>query len=671
MAEHSTQENADTFFGDGEVNYRTFPTPEFLWSVIKRNALMVGVISLALSPLVFIKILTTGKTFESSQMLRFDSSDSFQVDNRPSEVAFLEVVQYLSRELDDQKFLEELAQRFPATLAEFPGYMLTGKYPELQFVRWFVSAPQKESDPVKRGKYLRSRIFLAADGSVRGSTVIRVTANGPTLEDAQKLLSETVNLLSEKFYTREVERVAVGVRAISDFLNNEKVKILVENARKESLDLPESLRMQKNSAQALKEVRTRQQMTRSRIREINDEIRTTIARRAQLEASYAELSRRYGPFHPERKAVESEIAEMRGKDGMARLSQELRNLEAQLVDAEADADSIAAAEETEERADKMILRVYGRLDRLKLEQQKLEEQVTKKDQRTRLAQIGEPSTPLSAESKRAKIAMIGGIGSLGLGVILAIIREILRKKASDKWRIDWILNAPCLLRMREKKVANIDAYDKKLIQSLRQKIPTVKKIDDSLEVYLDYRALGLWVKNATKGQVVLFVRSGQNPIGVDFIYRFAGVYSKDYAGKYLVLDMNASDGGVSYGQEERPNILLELILQKTTFQEALSKQNSERGYDLLVANHNLEMRLSEVISSVKFAEFMMAARRIYHKIFLIGLGSDNFVENSILLARSSDCVAIVDTRTTTLKRLKNIRKNIEKDNLSGYALLES
>lgn len=670
MSEPLTQENSDIFFSDGEVNYRTFPSAEYLWSVIKRNLYFVAALALVVGPLAGIKVLTSTKVYESSVILRFDPSDSFQVETRSSEAVFIEVMQYLGRELDDQTFLTELSEKFPASIAEYPAYVLSNKYPELQIIRWFISAPQKDPDTEKRGKYLRSRINMSADTAVRGNTLIRITATGPTIEDAQKLALVTSNLLAEKFYKKEIYRISVGVKAITDFIGNEKVKKLVEDARKESLDMPEILGAKRNSVDALKEIKARQQATKSRIREINEEMRTTIARRSQLEASLGELARKYGPFHPERKAVESEIAEMKGKDGITNLSKELRDLEAKLADAEADADSIVAAEETEERADKMILRIFGRLDRLKLEQQKLEEQLAKPDQRTRLAQIGSPSTPLAGSSKRLQIAIISLAAVFGGGIILAIAREITRKKAIDKWRIDWILNLPCIVRTNEKSLEKSLIYEKKTIQQFKQRVSKNHRKDDEIEAFLAYRSLGLWVKNESKGQVLLLLRGSNSSQNINFVNRFASVYSRDYAGKYLVLDMNGSTSSDLTSQDDRGNLLLEIILQKRSIDSIFSKPSTDRGFDLLLSSHGMDNRLSEVISSAKFAEFLMAARRIYHKIFIIGLGPESFIENDALRARASDTIILVDTNATTLESLRNICTKIGRRHMSGYVLIE-
>lgn len=670
MAEPLTQENSDIFFSDGEVNYRTFPSVEYLWSVIKRNLYFVAILAFVVGPVAGIKVLTATKVYESSVILRFDPSDSFQVETRSSEAVFIEVMQYLGRELDDQTFLTELSEKFPASIAEYPAFVLSNKYPELQILRWFISAPQKDPDTEKRGKYLRSRLNMSADTAVRGNTLIRITATGPTIEDAQKLAIVTSNLLAEKFYKKEIERIAVGVKAITDFIGNEKVRKLVEEARKESLDMPEILGPKKNSLDALKEIKARQQATKSRIREINEEMRTTIARRSQLEASLGELARKYGPFHPERKAVESEIAEMKGKDGITNLSKELRDLEAKLADAEADADSIVAAEETEERADKMILRIFGRLDRLKLEQQKLEEQVAKPDQRTRLAQIGSPSTPLAGSSKRLQIAIISLAAVLGGGFVLTIAREITRKIAIDKWRIDWILNLPCIVRILEKSLDKVPIFEKKTIQNFKQKVSKNQHKDEEIEAFLAYRSLGLWVKNESKGQVLLFLRGSNNNQNINFVNRFASVYSRDYAGKYLVIDMNGTTSPEFSSQEDRGNLLLEIILQKRSIESIFSKPNIDRGFDVLVSSQGMDNRLSEVISSAKFAEFMMAARRIYHKIFIVGLGPESFIENDALRARATDTVVLVDTKATTLESLKNICTKIGRQHMNGYVLIE-
>ncbi len=670
MIDPLPNEKQDVFFSDGDVNYRTFPSGEYLWRVIKRNVYFIAALAFIIAPVAAIKILTTTKIYESSVILRFDPSDSFQVETRSSEAVFVEVMQSLARELDDQTFLTELSDKFSPSIAEYPAYIISNRYPELQILRWFISAPQKEPDTEKRGKYLRSRLNLSADSAVRGNTLMRITANGPTIEDAQKLATIASNLLAEKFYKKEIERVAIGVKSITDFISNDKVRKLVENARKESIDMPEILGQKKNSLDALKEIRARQQSSKSRIREINEEMRATIARRAQLEASLAELARKYGPFHPERKAVESEITDLKGKDGTSNLSKELRNLEAQLADAEADADSIVAAEETEERADKMILKIFGRLDRLKLEQQKLEEQVSKPDQRTRLAQIGAPSTPLTGSSKRLQIAVVSMAAVLGGGFVLTIIRETTRKIAIDKWRIDWILNLPCIVRIHEKYIEKLNFFEKKTIQHLKQKVSKNNRKDAEIDAFLAYRSLGLWVKNEAKGQVLLFLRGSQNPKNINFVNQFASVYSRDYAGKYLVLDMNGAIGQEGMIQDDRGNLLLEIILQKRTLESANSRQNIDRGFDLLLASQGMEHRLSEVISSAKFAEFMMSARRIYHKIFIIGLAAESFIENDALRARASDAVVLVDTKVTTIDSLGKICTNIGREHINGYVLIE-
>ena len=91
----------------------------------------------------------------------------------------------------------------------------------------------------------------------------------------------------------------------------------------------------------------------------------------------------------------------------------------------------------------------------------------------------------------------------------------------------------------------------------------------------------------------------------------------------------------------------------------------------MVSSQTLEMRLSEVISSAKFAEFMASARRIYHKIFIFGLGPENFVENNTLLSRSSDCIIVIDAANANLNQLKRIKTTLESEKVVGYILIES
>lgn len=670
MKGQPTPDTQDTFFGDGEVSYRTVPTLTYLWSVFKRNGPVIAVILFALSPFVLFKVFSAGKTYESVLALHFDSIDSFQFDGRSSDlVEFAEAGRFLAMELDDLVLTEDLAKNFPPTASEQPSSALAEKYPSLQIVRWLISAPPREVDLKNRGRLLRSRLYLSYDLGIRSSTMMQLSATGPDVEDAQRLVSVAANLLIERFYKREIERVNAAVTALNEFLENQKVKDIVEKSRQENLEGLGNQAKGRPNVQSSTESKVSQKSAQKRIKEINEEIRGTISRRMQLETSLAELSRRYGPFHPERRAVETQIADLRSKDGMATLSQELKNLEGQLISAESDAEAIAAAEDMDERADKMIQKVYGRLDRLRLEQEKLSEQLAKPEQRMRLAILGGPSNPIDGKSKKLKIALLGAGSSLALSFLIIVLREFFRKKASDKWPLDWKLNLPCLLEVRASNLVNMPFMDKKTIQIMRQKIPTRIKGDDEMDVFLGLRSLGLWVKNHTQGQVLLFARGSNDPKYAPFIYRTVGVYARDYAGRCLLIDFNAGASSQAQVNDEKDTTLLDAILQKISLEQAVQNPNVERGFDFLVANSSLEMRLSEVISSAKFAEFMNAARRIYHKIFILGMGPENFVENSTLLARSTDCVIIVDAASSTFDGIHLLKKKLDREKVSGYVFL--
>jgi hypothetical protein len=669
----SPSDAQDQFFSADRVSYRTLPTPAFALAVLKRNAVIMMTTLIVFSPFVLLKVLVAGKTYESSIYLRFDPSDSLQFEGRISDsIDFPEAAQFLAREVDDLTFIEELAKRFPPTELEYPGHILVDQYQELAFLKWFLSAPSKEIDLEKRGKFLRSRLNFFTDIGIRGSPMMRLVGAGPSIEDAKRLASIAANLLIERFYAKEVKKVEIGLKALNEFLQNEKVKSVVENAKNGPKDQFESRGSSRNNAEALRDIKTRQATAQSRIREINEQIRTSVSRRARLEASLGEVSQRYGPFHPERRALESEISDLRSKDGMSALSRELKRLEEQLIEAEADADAVVANDDQEERADRTIQRIYGKLDRLKLEEQKLSEQVTKPTQRTRLSTVGDPSTPTNfSSSARPKIAAIGGAAALVVALLLMVLRELTRKKCTDKWVIDWILNMPCLLQVASGKLASVPLYDKRSIQSLRQRIAKGENQDESLRMYLDLRSLGLWIKNMGRGQVILFTRSSNELRSDEVVHSAAAVYSRDYAGRCLLIDLNSKDTTEDHQKEEASASLLDVILQKVPFEQAVIKIANDRGYDLMVSNLTLEMRLSEVISSAKFAEFMASARRIYHKIFIFGLGPENFVENNTLLSRSSDCIIVIDAANANRKQLKRIKTTLESEKVVGYILIES
>ena len=663
----SSSPRVDPFRSDPK-DYRGLPTLAFLLALVRRNILLTLVIVAVMSPFILVAVLSSGSTYQSTLALHFDPTDSVEADYRQTDSArFNAALTILVRELSSQDFFVELASRLkvPETVSSLEKLPVIG--PTLAGLRGKKALDLKDPKVLlARAKGLKLRLTMTSDLITRSAMQTKLTAQGASVDEAQELVITAVDLLLDRYYAEEVRRSKSGYEAQKRFMEDERVKLLVAKAREAPPDDGDS-GARRESRQEAAERRVRQQGISDKIRDLNARVTAAREQKARLATSFQEMSQRYGPYHPQMRALQSQIDQ--AERGTTNPEGELRDLEGQL--AQLGGDPNAEDRMLDERVDRTLKRLGNRLDRSQLELIKLEQQLQNRERRTRLAPLGTPTFEADpVVAKKGKTAVMGAVAALALGLVVALVREVRRKQALDPWRISWRLNLPCLTALDRKTVKLATRpLDGAGITGLREALAARGAKDKRAQLLLTFRRLAQLIRGRGRGHVLLMVRGSDAPVYGDFLGNLFGVLASDHAARTLVIDVNAQDplerGGIDGGR------LIDFMANRSEAPKVISRGDKGRVFDLTRLGPDSEPRLAEIFSASRFRQFIVESRRAYPFIVISGFGPSRFLENALLLNHCTDCVLVVHGRTSEFAGLDELKAALgATGRIRGYVHLQ-
>lgn len=664
MDKNDSQLMFDDESQEQKPNFRGIPDVAYLLAVLKRNFFISLLIIGVYSPFALIYVARQSNEYTSGVMLKYDGSDALDIDS-PPHAAFPASVLALASPTTGSDFFLELSKIYSPSVepSRFLQIPFIGK-----ILNNLIDISDKKNSSEERldPHTLSQSVSLTSEFEQRVANVGLLTASESSPERARLLALTAANLIIDRYYRLQTSRLEAITKTLSTVLEKDQVKEMVERAVSNALQ-DDRTKAGKAAQEAVLTLRARQQSVQDRMKELNLRIQEDRERRLKIESEISTLAQRYGAYHPQIKALQSQLKEINSSNQSKQMSVELGKLQDQSLnyDAEAAALGLGIDDAPLESVDRIVKRLTTKRDRYSLELMSLQQQNSEPDNRVRLQMIGTPSLPLQpSRSVITKAAIFSAAFGIGLIALVVIIREFFLAKASEAWRISWLLNKPCLAVFFRKKIRNLARLDSETIRDLRTQLFNNGKISKRAQVLVEYRQLTHWLHNKTRGSVVFFAKTSEPSSCEEFIGNIANIYACDYPGRYLLIDFdgkNLIEKSFSGG-----HTIIDFLSRKNSWKEVCLPRNGHRMFDLLVGPPPIDRRTSEILGSTALADMIKSALKIYKKIFVIGFGPEHFVENSAILQCSSDCFLITEDKQTTFKSLRKQMQYFDADKVNGY-----
>lgn len=654
--------------------YRGLPSVAFLRALVTRNLLLAIVVGAIYSPLALVLVLSTLNEYSSGVVLKHNT-DSEAIDSDPMAGSrFPPLISTFMSPPASEDFYLELARRYeppprPSPLAKLP---VVGPLHRLVFEEKPV---QKQSPKalLMEAASLRERVNMVSEGDYRTASIAILTAVDTTPERAQLLALTAANLLLDKFYLSNVKRVEAAAQTLGGLLQLDQVKAMVERAISAARKEEKSTSKRPDQNESL-DVRIRQHAIQEKIKDLTIRIQESRERKVRLETEISTLALRYGSYHPQIKGLQAQLSELNAADKQKQLSSDLSRMQDEYLTLEAEAASLGMSDRDggSESVDKVVQRLGVRLDRYNLELLSLKNQLEDPSRRTRLQMVGPPSLPfLPTKAQKGKKAMLLGAVGLALIVGTVVAREVVGGRAQDPWTISWAIQLPCLASFTRRARRALPRLDPETIRGVRAQMLGSKAEARRARPLLLYRQLAHWLRNKANGNVILFVKASEQPRCSGFIHDLVNVYSCDYSGRYLVIDLDGRDGLVAQAAPGGGGNILEFIARRMSWKEICLPRDQRRAFDLIAAPSPSDRRIADLLGSPGLAELIASAQKVYKAIFLVGLGPEQFVENTALLAVATDCLLVVESPSTTFQHLRKLTAHLDADKIAGYVQLEA
>lgn len=655
----------------GQPNYRGLPSLEFLKAFFKRNVLLAAFVGAVYSPIALLLLLNVTNEYTSGVVLKYDPTDAIDPEMEPG-AGFPAMIAALTVPATGEEFFLELARRFQSNSPPFDLSQLPIVGPHL---KRFQSEKPVEMSPLdlrNQALQLQKSISFFSDYERRTANIGVLTAIAGSPEAAQGLASAAANLLIDMYYGFQTTRLEAITHILTSLLQKDQVKEMVERAvnAAQKANSPKHPQAKKDNGV---ELRMRQNAVQEQIKDLTLRLQEERDRKIKIETEIMNLAQRYGPYHPQIKALQSQLAEINSTSKQKQMAADLSRLQDQFVsyEAEAAALGVSGREDLEETVDKVVQRLGLRLDRYNLELISVKAQRDDPARRVRLQMVGTPPLPLDA-TKRGKPKMAGILAGVGLALMMVTVlgRELVGGKARDPWTISWLLQLPCLATLPRSVQRSLGSLSPDRVRSLRAQLLGSKAEARRARPLLSLRQLGHWLRTKTSGDVILLVKSTSQASCSEFLHNLANVYACDYPGRLLVIDLDGRDPMPLRLAADADASILDYLDRRLPWKRICQPRDGDRAYDLVPAPSPRDLRTPELLGSTGFSEFMNSALKIYQTVFVIGFGPEQFVENAALMAQANACVLIVESPATSFSQIIKLAEHLKGDKLVGYVHLE-
>ena len=659
----------------GEDAPMPLPGLDYLFGVVRRNAMMSTLLIAMLSPVALIAVLRAKAIYESTLIIHYDNNDVLDFESAAGRGEFPLIFAFMKLKLTDIEFMEQLATIYPATKKPTLLESLPLPQPVLSFVKGLSKKPPSSaSELTAQAHALMESLTVSVDVSGGGQTpILRIVAVAPTSVEAQKLASAAGKLLSDYYYADELRRASSKSAYFAAMLAKPMVRDLgVPPAQK-----GDAVRnSQSDGRQQQAESRLKSLQIREKIRQLTENLASIRLKRAKLEQDVEAMALRYGPFHPKMASAKRELAEFTKTANEKVISDQLSDLQEQALSFDTEGGVSVMARRPPSGAEEVVQGLPERLSLYLLKQLALEQQSLEPAQRIHLSVIGDATlAPAPAKSQRPKIAIMAIGLIVALVVIVTVVRELLASTVVDAWPVALRYRLQSLITVPPwvfKKYQRLDAEAiRSLISDLSpEKSGTVKRGSAKKNPMLVYRSVSHWMHARMSGRVLLILKGAERPSCSSFIENLANIYSIDYAGRVLVIDFDVQDP-VAGDDERRGQGMADILIKRENWKSVCQYRNSRRSFDLVQSAVAPGCRMSELLSAPSFNDLMTTLKKNYTMIMIVGFCANQFVENSSLFSQASDVLLVVEANRSKFKYLSQLVDSLPKGRQHTFVTLDS
>lgn len=669
--------SGESQFHDSMAEDIPMPMPglDYLFGVVRRNAMMSILLIAMLSPVALIAVLRGKAIYESTLIIHYDNNDVLDFESAAGHSEFPIIFAFMKLKLTDIEFMEQLATIYPATKKPALLESLPLPQPVLSFVKGLSKRPPSNaSELTSQARALMESITVSVDlsGGVQ-TPMLRLVATAPTSVEAQRLASAAGKLLSDYYYADELRRASSKSAYFTAMLAKPMVRDLGAPPAQKS---DAGRNSQAEGKQQLAESRLKSLQIREKIRQLTENLASIRLRRAKLEQDVEAMALRYGPFHPKMASAKRELAEFTRTANEKVIADQLSDLQEQLLSFDTEGGVSVMARRPPSGAEEVVQGLPERLSLYLLKQLALEQQSLEPAQRIHLSVIGDATlAPAPVKSQRPKMAIMAIGFIVALVVVVTVVRELLATTAVDAWpvairyRLHSLMTVPPWVFKRHERL-DAEAVRSLISDLIPERSGALKRGNSKKNPVLLYRTISHWMHTKMTGHVLLVLKGAEQPSCSSFIANLANIYSIDYAGRVLVIDFDVQDP-VAGDDERRGQGMADILIKRENWKSVCQYRNSRRSFDLVQSAVAPGCRMSELLSAPSFNDLMATLKKNYSMIIVIGFGAEQFVENSSLLSQASDTLLIVEANRSKFKYLSQLVGSLPKGRQHTFVTLDS
>ena len=652
------------------------PGPKYLLALFKRYFFACLLAMIPVIVLGFAGVRLYKNVYQSVTRViydnRFSMYDSQTVRDYPaSSQMTVDVAAYLT---DDDFFLE-LAKKFDQSgenELEAPPSAL----------KRFLSFIKAEPLPTEEQARARRQIEFARDlqQDVMGEfnsqlLTLTVFAKSYAPDEARKLAGATMDLLLEKLYKRELDRIGRTIADLESYFRAEAQNLA--SGDNPLADVPKFSKGQvvELSEQEKNELIAGLQHTGKKLIEAKEAYqmvnKSKMDQKLLLESELNRLQTHMKPTHP---LVISKVEELKhimdsrevviAKEEVDLLSREYRRVQLRLQSAGIFAGDNTLFDTSSTRDANTYYQSMGkRIQELRAEKISLQNQLDNPAQRNRFRVIEEPSIPVKASNSKKKLVLVLAIPALAfaMAILTIIFCELFSSYPRDTWKIVNSAKQPLLGEVSLPRISRIAELDLATIIEMKRALTMKGRKNNKIaQVYLAYRTLITRIKQRSVGRVVMLHPLDTMDLSFPFIQNLINVFAADYSQKVLFIDFNRKEPALDATTRGRD--IYSLIEHKIRLEDLILHRDDKILFDRIAARDDLPPTAIRGEFLQRLFDLLL---KKYHYIFVYGLDSQHFMENNLIVQAVTDCFSFVRAKEVSYASLELADRNTEKDKMHG------
>ena len=510
---------------------------------------------------------------------------------------------------------------------------------------------------------------------------LTIEAKGSTPGEAQKLSRMVMDLVVEKLYMMELDRIQRSIADLESYFRTEASNLSKEGdagaavvptargiANQASIELsePEKNRLVIEAQRLNKKL----QEAKEAYQQI---YKAKMEQKLSLEAELNRMQTHMKPNHPLVMAKADELTHVLdgqeivvSKQQVDDLATHFRRIQLRLQSAGILIGDNSVLDGTRDSSS-YYAALGTRIQQLRAEKISLRNQLETPGVRTRFRLVEDASFPTKTSNSKKKLLLIAAVPGLSLFIaILAIIFcELFSAYPRDTWKIVNALQLPLLGEMRLSRIRKVRNFNLDTILEMKQALAANGRHNLRMsDAYVAYREWNTQLKQIAAGKVILLQPLGAMRLPLPFLQNLLNVFAADFSQKVLLIDFNRKEPGIPASIKGRD--IYSLIEHKTRLEEILVHRDDKVLFDRIAVRDDLPPTAIRAEFLKRLFELLL---KKYNTIFLYGLDSGHFLENNLIAQTVTDCFAIVRAREISYNAISLARKNLVKDRLHGFFLI--